>query len=256
MKAPVVARKSHKWLTLIIGTQALLWMVSGAYMTVVDIDFIHGDSLVRNTDESLPAGIGDLYPVADILDRFSVANTVDLVARQGSPYYVVRSAQETVLLNAKTGATVSPIAREQAESLARHYYAADGDLIETSLLTNVNTRPSEIQTRPLPLWQAVFDDNISTTFYISPSTGELITRRHAFWRVYDFLWMFHIMDYENRSDINNNLLRVAAAFGLVTALSGMWLLVHSLRGSMRRSRRSKSTEIVEGSRSDSVPKTA
>ena len=51
MNAPVIARKAHKWLTLIIGIQALLWMVSGAYMAVVDIDFIHGDPLVRNTDE-------------------------------------------------------------------------------------------------------------------------------------------------------------------------------------------------------------
>ena len=37
------------------------------------------------------------------------------------------------------------------------------------------------------------------------------------------------MDYENRSDINNNLLRVAAFFGFAFALSGGWLLFYALK---------------------------
>jgi hypothetical protein len=47
------------------------------------------------------------------------------------------------------------------------------------------------------------------------------------WRWFDFLWMFHIMDYETRDDVNNNLLRVASATGLAFALSGIWLLLYS-----------------------------
>ena len=40
MKAPFVARRAHKWLALIIGIQAAFWMLSGAYMATIDIDFI------------------------------------------------------------------------------------------------------------------------------------------------------------------------------------------------------------------------
>ena len=140
-------------------------------------------------------------------------------------------------------------------SLASHYYAAEGSLVSVVLLSDDSARPKEIQSRPLPLWQAVFDDSIATTFYISPSTGELVSRRHSFWRAYDFLWMFHIMDYENRSDINNNLLRVAAAIGLFTALSGIWLLVHSLRGSKRRARLTEPGTETSEFFNDSIPKT-
>jgi hypothetical protein len=39
--------------------------------------------------------------------------------------------------------------------------------------------------------------------------------------------MFHIMDYEQRTDVNNTLLRFAAALGFVFASSGLWLLLYS-----------------------------
>jgi hypothetical protein len=62
---------------------------------------------------------------------------------------------------------------------------------------------------------------------LSPHTGELLAKRHDLWRWFDFLWMFHIMDYEERSDVNNTLLRITASVGLVFALSGLWLLFYS-----------------------------
>lgn len=48
MRSHVVARKTHKWLGLFVGLQAVLWSLSGVYMTVVHIDTIHGDHFVRH----------------------------------------------------------------------------------------------------------------------------------------------------------------------------------------------------------------
>ena len=48
MNGALLARRVHKWLALIVGVQALMWVMSGFYMVVVDLDFIHGDPLVRN----------------------------------------------------------------------------------------------------------------------------------------------------------------------------------------------------------------
>lgn len=234
MKAAILARKIHKWVALIVGIQVLFWMLTGVYMVVVNIDFIHGDSLVQNLNEPLPNDAMNLYPIAEILDRYPETVSVDLVTRKAVPYFIVHSPSETVLLDARSGRQMSPISREFAAELANYFYAGDGTLGDVVLLTEPESAPQEIRGRPLPLWQAVFDDSIATTFYLSPSTGELLTRRHTFWRIYDFLWMFHIMDYENRTDINSNLLRLAAFIGLAMALSGIWLLIHSLRG--RRSR--------------------
>lgn len=241
MKASVLARKIHKWIALLVGVQVLFWMFSGAYMATVNIDFIRGDSLVRNLRQPLPSSTQRLYSIAQIVDRYPQAIATTLVSRNSMLYFVVRGNDQTVLLNAYTGQQVSPISRDQAIALAKHYYTGDAAVNGVELLDDENARPKEIGTRPLPLWQIAFDDKINTTFYLSPSTGELAARRHEFWRLYDFLWMFHIMDYENRTDINNNLLRFAALVGLVMALSGLWLLVHSLRG-----RRPKNTAAIAG----------
>lgn len=231
MNAPFLARKFHKWVALIVGVQVLFWMVSGAYMTTVHIDFIHGDSLVKNVNRPLDDSLPILYPVSAILEQYPDAIRIDLVSRLGEPHYIVTDEYSTVLISANSGQTVSPVKKDTVIALAQYYYAGEGAVSNAKLLTDESAKPSEIQTRPLPLWQVAFDDTINTTFYVSPTTGELVTRRHSFWRLYDFLWMFHIMDYENRSDINNNLVRVAALFGFVFALSGGWLLFYAMKRS-------------------------
>jgi len=48
MKLLKTSRKFHKWLMLFLGIQFLIWSISGAYMVIFDIDYIHGDSLVVN----------------------------------------------------------------------------------------------------------------------------------------------------------------------------------------------------------------
>ena len=45
------ARKTHKWIGLVIGVQALLWMISGVYMTAISLDVIHGDHLAHVVDD-------------------------------------------------------------------------------------------------------------------------------------------------------------------------------------------------------------
>jgi uncharacterized iron-regulated membrane protein len=82
---------------------------------------------------------------------------------------------------------------------------------------------AEIRGRDLPLWKVGFSVPESLNLYIEPWTGELVARRTARWRVFDFLWMLHIMDFEARDDFNTPLLQIAAFLGLVIALSGLAL---------------------------------
>ncbi len=83
--------------------------------------------------------------------------------------------------------------------------------------------------RKPPYWQVEFEGWNRPTLYLSPQTGELISRRHALWRVFDFAWMLHIMDYDERTDVNNPLLRVATWSAFAMALSGAWLLIWSFK---------------------------
>jgi uncharacterized iron-regulated membrane protein len=228
MRPALLSRTLHKWLGLIVGIQLVFWTISGFYMVVVDLDFIHGDPLVRNLHVPLSAGPPQLA-FSEVARRFEGVTAVSLRALPGraAPLYEVTTRTGKVLVDATTGQQLSPLPRDLVSDLSQQYYAGAGKLASLTLIER--DAPMEIQTRPLPLWRADFDDWLETSLYVHPDTGVLVTRRHRLWRWFDFVWMFHIMDYENRADMNNGLLRTATIAGLVTVLSGGWLLYFSFR---------------------------
>lgn len=61
------------------------------------------------------------------------------------------------------------------------------------------------------------------TAYVDARNGNFERVRHSRWRWFDFLWMFHTMDYAGRDNSNNWLLRAFSVFGLFTVLSGFTL---------------------------------
>jgi hypothetical protein len=225
MKPAFWARKAHKWIGLVIGVQALLWMVSGLYMTVISIDVIHGDHLAHGASTPLstsgayvtPAQLAAAHPG---MTGFRLKQGIDRAV------YEVKTDAGTSLVDATTGEPIGPLDEAQARRVAESLYQGDAPLASLSLLTEA---PQEVASRPVPMWQARFDDRGGTTLYLSPTTGELLAKRHDLWRWFDFLWMLHIMDYEAREDVNNTLLRIAAAIGFIFALSGVWLLCYSFK---------------------------
>ncbi|MGV8939956.1 MAG: PepSY domain-containing protein [Lysobacter sp.] len=226
MKPAFWARRAHKWIALVIGVQALLWSIGGLYMTAMSIDFIHGDHLRHAAAEPLPTQ-GDLVDPAVIIGRYPALTGFRLKRLLGEPIYEVRHAGGVDLVDATSGRPIGPVDEEKARQLALSVYQGDGPLESVQLLDKA---PREVGTRPVPLWQAKFDDSGNTALYFSPQTGKLLATRHTYWRVFDFLWMLHIMDYEDRSDVNNTLLRIAATLALLFMLSGVWLLFYSFRG--------------------------
>lgn len=229
MRPARLSRALHKWIALIVGIQALLWVVSGFYMVVVDLDFIHGDSLVRNLATPPPRS-GPWISVNEVRARFAGLQSLRIKGLPGmqGPLFEIASAEGIVLLDGTTGERLSPLSQERVSDLARHYYAGSGSLGGLTLLVD-DPPPLEIQTRRLPLWRAEFDDWLETTLYIHPDSGELITRRHRFWRWFDVFWMLHIMDYDDRQDVNNTLLKGTTLAGCVLAVSGLWLACFSFR---------------------------
>jgi uncharacterized iron-regulated membrane protein len=96
---------------------------------------------------------------------------------------------------------------------------------------------AEIRGHAPPFWKVSFSTPESLNLYLDPWTGEILARRTARWRVFDFLWMLHIMDFDTRDDFNHPLLQLAAAAGLISALSGvaLWALTTTSFGRRRRS---------------------
>ena len=229
MRWPALARTTHKWLALVVAIQAVFWTLSGIYMTAVHIDIIHGDRLLK-APAVQPLSLAGLVEPAHLAHLAPGLKSARLETQLGQPVYVVETEAGKALFDARTGQKLSPLGEAQARARAQALFAEDGKVVSADLLTKA---PLEVQTRPMPLWRVEFEGAWRPTFYISPFTGELVSRRHDLWRTFDFVWMFHIMDYDDRQDVNNLLLRVFTWMAVATAASGGWLLVYSFRRKRR-----------------------
>lgn len=218
---PLVARRFHKWLALLVGVQVLLWTLTGFYMVVVHIDTIHGDHLVR-APATRPFDLAQLTPPSRILAAHPDASELRLQRYFDRPVWRAQAAGGAALFDARTGQRIAWPNESDIRRLARIIYTGTGDIVSVRLLTRA---PQEMQSRKPPYWQVEFAGWNRPTLYLSPATGELISRRHSLWRIFDFAWMLHIMDYGARTDVNNPLLRVATWSAFAMAASGAWLLI-------------------------------
>ena len=59
--------------------------------------------------------------------------------------------------------------------------------------------------------------------YIDPFSGEISAIRSLQWRIWDFMWGIHIMDWVERDNIDNFWLKIFSFIALFTSLSGIIL---------------------------------
>lgn len=218
MKIIPLSHKLHKWLMLFVGVQLLIWAVTGSYMVLMNIDYIHGDSLVKETPETINADKVKISLV-DIQHRFPNAKQIKLVNQQQQPIYLVKTKQWQ-RINAETGELLANVDQTQALAIARSLYTGSGDVSRAQLVTKAN---SEISPRILPAWQINFDDFAAPRLYISAQTAELTTKRHSFWVLFDWMFRFHVMDYTEEEDASNKLLLVVSIIALIASLAGVVL---------------------------------
>ena len=59
--------------------------------------------------------------------------------------------------------------------------------------------------------------------YINVYSGEVLAIRSAAWRIWDLMWGFHIMDWQERDNIDNILLKIFSILALISSLTGVIL---------------------------------
>jgi uncharacterized iron-regulated membrane protein len=149
------------------------------------------------------------------------------------PVYVIHGPDQDALVDAASGALLSPLSRSRALRVALADRAGQPKARAAELLERAP--PTEYRKGELPAWRVSLDDGDHTNIYVSASTGAITARRNDAWRRFDFFWMLHTMDYRGRDDFNHALLIVASSAALLSVLSG-WLL-WALRARRRWRRR-------------------
>jgi len=222
------SRKLHKWLMLIVGIQMIIWAATGTYMVIMNIDYIHGDSLVVSKSHLInPDQIQ--FSLAQLQQKFPQAERISLTtqtnqALQVQQVYQFKNGDNWQLVSTINGELLADITKEQAQTLALNRYSGKGDIISTELLSkSSNETNGEVSPRILPAWKISFDDFASPRLYISAKTGELVTKRHDFWVLFDWFFRFHIMDYGDEEDAGNLLLMTIALISLLASTTGVVL---------------------------------
>jgi uncharacterized iron-regulated membrane protein len=229
MRLALVARRIHKWLALFVGLQVLLWLLTGLYMTAIHIDVIHGDRFIRPPDRR-PFDLSEIVEPSHVLAGAPGGRSVRLARRIDQPVYVVETGTRPIVFDAATGARLDRPNEATIRAVARDRFMGDAPIVSAVLLDRV---PPEVRGRESPIWRVEFGGWNRPTLYLSAATGELLTRRHELWRVFDFAWMLHIMDYDERENVNNPLLRVTSWAAVLMATSGAWLLLYGFAGRKR-----------------------
>ncbi|RPD43500.1 PepSY domain-containing protein [Paracnuella aquatica] len=231
-------RKAHRYLGVVLGVQFLLWTIGGLYFSWVNIDEVHGDlqhrqppRLTGKTHLESPDSLLHQLSDVDSIHSFQLVNILT------KPYYTLsyysNGKLKKVLADAGTGKIRAAIGREEAIRLAAASFNGNSKVQNIEYLESINNH-HEYREKPLPAWAVTFDHPTNTTVYVSAEFGKVESFRNNKWRMFDFLWMLHTMDYKGRDNINNWLLRAFSIFGLLTIISGFMLFWMSRKKSKRK----------------------
>lgn len=233
-------RRAHRFLGVFAGIQLLTWTLGGLYFAWSDLDEVHGDydkkpmTMMSATDSFAPvqmvlANVRAAAP-ADSLMSMNLVNILgqphwQITAHAGQGHDAVHQIR---LADAITGQLRAPLTESEAVDVAKNGFIGDHKVIATKYLTDADGH-HEFRGGPFPAVAVTFDDERSTTVYVSTEYGTIEKFRNKLWRRFDFLWMLHTMDYSTRDHITNWILRIASVVGLVTILSGFLLFFTSIR---------------------------
>jgi len=166
-------RKIHKYLSLAISVQLLLWTVSGIYFSFNKIEDVRGSQYLK-TKEAIEAPKN---------------NKIE-------PQQALLIVAEKTFLKPNT---VVEITEEEYGS--------------------------EYRGRSLPLYkiEATTEEDEKINIYLDPFSKEIVAIRSNQWRIWDFMWGIHIMDWSERDNISNIFLKIFSILALLSALSGIYL---------------------------------
>jgi uncharacterized iron-regulated membrane protein len=216
-------RKIHKWVGLVIGLQFVIWAISGTAMALLPMDEVAGGEMADQPAPAIPSGSKAWLNVQKELGDQPLSKLSIRALPQGQAIEVTTS-QGVRLFDADNGRPIL-IDAPAAKSIAIAAHPSGVAVSQVAPLKEVNLPVREHQ---LPIWQVDFRDEPNSSYYVSGTTGEILERRNDSWRLWDFFWMLHNMDYAKRSSFNHPLIIMVGFAMAWLAVTGFWLLFRTM----------------------------
>ena len=230
-------RKSHRYLGVFLGIQFLFWTIGGLYFSWTNIKSIRGEDIRKEASSikinDLSSDLKDVISQIRKSDSIHYLKAIQIAEINGVPNYQITfhngERLKTVLANVVSNEIRLPLNKDEATIIAKNSLKNESTVTSVEYLTTTSGH-HEYREKPLPAYAISFEGAVNTTVYVSAELGTVQTYRNNQWRIFDFLWMLHVMDYQNRDNINNWLLRLFSAIGLITLASGFILFGLTQKG--------------------------
>ncbi|HEX8528072.1 PepSY domain-containing protein [Allosphingosinicella sp.] len=231
-----MASTIHKWLALLMAIQILFWFVSGLFFAIAPIERVRSEHMKA---EAQPAPVA-IEAAAAGLQRIAgeaPGERIEIRAMAGAPVALVSPSEgRPRLYDLTSGRRISPIPAALAAQIAEADHLGDQRAVRVELVTE--NFPE--YRGALPAWRVDFDDGGNRSLYVAQDSGTVTARRSTLWRVFDFLWSLHIMDFKEHEDFNTPLLIGATFLGLVVIVTGIIMFPSRLGlNAWRRRRRAR-----------------
>jgi hypothetical protein len=236
-----IAGKVHKWLALLMAIQILFWFVSGLFFAIAPIERVRSEHMKAATPAS-PIPIAVAAAGLQRIEGAEAGERIEVRSMLARPVaLVIPHEGRSRLYDLTSGRRISPIPAPLAVRIAEADHVGQQRAARVSLVT----RESPEYRAALPAWRIDFDDGANRALYVAQDTGAVTARRSTLWRVFDFLWGLHIMDFKNHEDFNTPLLIVATALALVMIVAGIILFPSRLGYNAWRRRRRRDVAKAE-----------
>ena len=209
----LIVRNTHKYLSFFISIQLLLWTISGIYFAFNKIENVRGEQYRAQTSSN--------YNFQKIEFEIPDAVSVNVKNRLGKTI-IAASTENGMRYFDEEGRVLQKISFDEAKQLVSKHTFLKPIAVEEIYTSEEG---SEYRGRELPLYKVVTrnanDNEINA--YLNIFTGEVVAIRSAQWRIWDLMWGFHIMDWQERDNIDNLLLKIFSILALVSSISGILL---------------------------------
>ena len=210
-------RLFHKYLSLVISIQLLLWTISGIYFAFNKIELVRGEQYLIEQNVSK-------LNLKEVESSFS-AKDVNFVRRLDEWIIKVETDSGFNYTDLQ-GQNLDELNEEEVKEVVRQ---------RTNLIPLMAQRINKLEIRAefrgrnLPIFKVTTSTTDNINVYVDAFTGEVTAIRSDSWRIWDFLWGAHIIDYSEREIINNFLIKILSILALISSLSGIVLFFKTFK---------------------------
>ena len=212
-------RAIHKYFSLIVSIQLLLWTVSGIFFAFNKIELIRGEGYMLAKDK--------ISFLKNPEFEVQSSDVVTVMKRLDKTVFIVKDGEDAKYLDFR-GQEIEKLSYEQSREIVK----AMTSLTPTNVYEiNQKVAGSEYRGRALPLYRITSYDenNKEINVYLNPYSGKIEAIRTLSWRIWDFLWGLHIIDWSERDNINNIFLQIFSLLALVSSITGIILFFRTVR---------------------------